>query len=522
MPFSESHTLDELRHHLPGQAPIREFIHHNTLHGFQDLKFFEAIFKASAIFGYQPTMPLRDFRTLFQKGRIKNDVLLRVIAESKGSDSVSHWMHRLIEKNYDDHREPRIGNLRAEWQHVYRIQPDNYVHPLLFRIVCAYLDQGVSLERFPADGNGFLTSIRGIERKSWVSFFRTDEVRKLFLDGNFALTSLLHKVVGDERYFEQYLFDQQFAHPGWSGMVNAVEHRPSTLMDPRPVSLREFIELELLLELDLLVSRFGNNWKPLAAYNLPDPVDLFVPAPDNELNEVLTLWQTSFEWSYYDDVISGLFAGIEANKPDNGSPNFQALFCIDERECSLRRHLESGPLKCQTFGTPGFFGVEFYFRQAYANHYDKLCPAPVFPKYLICEEVNGKHRSGELLYTDHAHRLLGGWLTTLTLGFAAGIKLGRNLFRPKMSPAISDAFAHMHAAGKLQIEFVEGTENVDGLQLGFRVEEMAFRVENVLRSIGLIDNFARFVYLVAHGSSSANNPHHSAHDCGACSGRPGS
>ncbi len=48
------------------------------------------------------------------------------------------------------------------------------------------------------------------------------------------------------------------------------------------------------------------------------------------------------------------------------------------------------------------------------------------------------------------------------------------------------------------------------------------RVEGLLKGIGLIKDFAPIVYAIAHGSSSANNPHHSAHDCGACSGRPGS
>jgi hypothetical protein len=30
---------------------------------------------------------------------------------------------------------------------------------------------------------------------------------------------LLRITVGDSRFFKQYIFDQQFSHPGWSGIV---------------------------------------------------------------------------------------------------------------------------------------------------------------------------------------------------------------------------------------------------------------------------------------------------------------
>ncbi len=91
-----------------------------------------------------------------------------------------------------------------------------------------------------------------------------------------------------------------------------------------------------------------------------------------------------------------------------------------------------------------------------------------------------------------------------------------------MSPAISDAFAHMNIHGNLQFENKNLDDRENDLQLGFTVQEMATRVENLLRGIGMIKDFAPIVYVTAHGSSSANNPHHGAHDCGACSGRPGS
>jgi hypothetical protein len=45
-----------------------------------------------------------------------------------------------------------------------------------------------------------------------------------------------------------------------------------------------------------------------------------------------------------------------------------------------------------------------------------------------------------------------GWIITLTLGFWSAIKLFLNLFRPAMSPAISNAFAHMDKRSRLTVE----------------------------------------------------------------------
>ncbi len=519
--FNEIHVLQELKHYLPTQTSLKDFIHHNTLHAFQGMKFYDGIFKASKAFGYQVTLPLTEFRGLYEIGRIRADILDRTITERKGRENLEEWKQKLVSKKYDDRNTPRIGALRAYWKTTYKADLDALVHPLLFRILCSYLDQGIATWRFPAGKNGFLNSVIALEQNCFTSFFKTDRARGLMLNDNCNINELLRILVGDEQYFEQYLFDQQFSHRGWSGMVATIESRPDSLLDTKIISLHDLIVFELLLEIDALDASLGNSWQPLSATVSEPPVDILADIADTELNEVFKLWQNAFEWSYYDEVIAAI--GLTSNKKNiRKGKSFQAMFCIDERECSLRRYTELADPDSETFGTPGFFGVEFYFHPQNAKFYDKVCPAPVTPKYLIKELEVTEKRKHELLYTSETHNLFAGFLLSIGLGMLAAIRLFANIFRPKMSPAISNAFTHMAHNSHLTIENKSPDDKENGLQIGFTIPEMATRLEGVLRSIGLTDNFAPVVYIIGHGSSSANNPHHGAHDCGACSGRPGS
>jgi hypothetical protein len=521
--FDVSAVIQHLRHYLPAQSSLKDFIHHNSLHAFQHLKFYPAIFQAAGIFGFQVTLRLEEYRRLYHNNRIRPEVLDEVLRQRKGVLNDHQWKDKMLLKSYSNTSQPLIGRLRAQWREKFHFDVEAKVQPLLFRVLSSYLDQGVATWKFPIDSGGFLATIRKLEGSGKVSLFKTKRARRLLFDSRCDIPQLLKLVVGSETYFSQYLFDQQFSHQGWSGFISSLEDKPEALLDPRPVTLSDLIAFELLLELDALDYFVGKDWQPLCSRVDEPPIDFFQERPIDEFQEVCSLWQDAFEWSYYDAVLAGMTTAAAAGTDtDSTARSFQAVFCIDERECSLRRHLECSDSLCETLGAPGFFGVEFYFQPEYGKFYEKLCPAPVTPKYLIKEFGTGEVRAHELLYSGKVQRPIHGFFSSLTLGFLAGTKIFQHLFFPKMSPAISNAFAHMNHRAQLTMEHKNDDDRENGLQIGFTVPEMIVRVEAQLRGMGLVKDFAPIVYIIAHGSSSANNPHHGAHDCGACSGRPGS
>ncbi len=521
--FNEHEVLHELKHYLPAQAPLKDFIHHNTLHAFQHLKFDQAIYTASEILGYRVSLSLTEYRTLYDTKFIREDILERIIGQRKGNDSVPEWKDKVLHKKFERPPAPRIGSLRSNWKRHYQIDLDSLVHPLLFRTLCSYLDQGISIWNFPVLDRGFLAAIRELERNSFTSFFKSERTRKYLMDESTQMSTLLKVLIGDESLYSHYLFDQQFAHQGWSGMISTVEDIPQTLLDRKKITTHDLIMFELLMEIDALDVHFGAKWLPLSSRILSKPIDLFEEIPKRELNEVTSIWQEAFEWTYYDQVLAGILAtsGSKEQKVIKGK-SFQALFCIDDRECSFRRYLEHIDPACETFGTPGFFSVEFYFKPENGKFYTKLCPWPVTPKYLIKEEGGKSKRGKDAHFSKHSHSLFRGWMITQTLGFWAAFKLFVNIFRPAMGPTTASSFKHMDRTSALTIENKNKEDRENDLQIGFTVEEMATRAEGLLNSIGLVKDFASVVYIIGHGSSSVNNPHYAAYDCGACSGRAGS
>lgn len=519
--FDEKKILHDLKHYLPAQAPLKDFIHHNTLHAFQHHSFHDALFQASEVFGYKVYLSLEDYRAKYRQGSISPAILEQTILDIKGKSHVEQWKDRLLNTSYNASTSPRVGSVRAEWKQ-YGLHLDKLVHPLLFRVIGSYLDQGISMWRFPHSENGFLSAMREMEQiSSFSGFFQTRRAKEFLLNPRTTMWQLLRIIVGAESLFEHYLFDQQFAHPGWSGMITVLGDHPHILLDKKNISLHDFIMFEMLLELEMLDRELGENWAPLSLKVKKKPTPLFAPAAKTEFADVCALWQEAFERSYFDQVLAGLQQG-QSLAEQSGGHSFQALFCIDDRECSLRRHLEQTDKLCRTYGTPGFFNVEFYFQPEHGKFHTKVCPAPLSPKYLIKEVDTKQKRSTDAHFTKHTHTLLTGLLITQTLGFWSALKLAVSIFKPTPGPTTSYSFRHMDKDSTLSIEH-QPTEPKEGaLQIGFTVDEMTDRIEGLLKSIGLVENFASLVYVIGHGASSVNNTHYAGYDCGACSGRPGS
>ena len=83
IPLEEA--IEHAAHVLPAQGPITVFIHHNTLHAFEDLSFHEAVKKGAHLYGCQPYRTEDRYRDDLRRGRIRFSELQEVLLHDLGA-----------------------------------------------------------------------------------------------------------------------------------------------------------------------------------------------------------------------------------------------------------------------------------------------------------------------------------------------------------------------------------------------------------------------------------------------------
>ena len=466
------------------------------------------------------------------------------------------------------------------------IDTDAWIHPPLIRFLAGYLDQGLAHWSMPGRDEGIHGCFLEIYRMSLAAHCGrwARMLPRLVAHDHAAQRSALDSIVHSlaqlgvrDAEFEDYLSAELLALRGWAGIVRQIEERPDRVpARDLTVTLRGYLAVRLLFERaaldeaarqlsfdgpltalrDWLRSRLPvatpataieRAWPLFHVAQLcgldPSIVEQWTTRHVNELESELRrldgvsrrrILHQAFERSIRHRLYDALAQHTPQAPP--GPPAFQAIFCLDEREESFRRHLEEVEPVCETFSTAGFFNVAMYHEGVTDAHPRPLCPVAIRPDHYVAElETGGDHL---MQRTRHLHRRAAGFLgynvhlgsrlpmrgavLMTVFGWLALVPLVMRVVFPWLSSRWRRIHTTSFSASQTRLQLDRKNETPPiGRYSGFTVREMADIVRRVLEDVGIRDRLSPLVLVLGHGSISLNNPHESAHDCGACGGGRG-
>jgi len=467
---------------------------------------------------------------------------------------------------------------------------DLLVNDVLIRFCAAFLDQGIAHWTLPERDRGFYHAFSTMHREggtasAWWSTGLREEVARLQDGGVSALACIQESLdalgVKDDEV-EDFLSATLLALRGWGGMIWHVEQRADRVHHAVPQdSLIDFLAVRLLLERfavreaarvslgyegglttmraelkqrlpsvrpncdkqrAFLVFQLAQvlGWTPEQLFHLEPQawVVLFDEVESFTELDRRRVFHLAYEHRFRVQTLDALASRAGKNIAPKERPSFQAVFCIDEREESIRRHVEEVAPTSETFGAAGFFGVVMYYRGAAAADFTPLCPVVVRPQHWVSETVDKRlleeerrrsstrRRLGMALQSFHggSRRIVSGAFFSATIGLLATVPLVARVVFPRLTARFRGFFGSFIApppVTRLNLERHCEKPAPEESGHGFLPEEMINIAERILRDIGLTSGFARVVLFFGHGSTSMNNPHESAHDCGACGGGVG-
>lgn len=464
------------------------------------------------------------------------------------------------------------------------IDLDDTVHSMLIKLASGFVDQGLAYWPMPARERGFWkASLKILDQPGFNALVlrKLPKYIEAAKDRNApeGLLTALDALGIQESEWDSILQAELLALPGWAGMIYRLEVEPELAPHERiPSRLIDFVAVRMMLTAAAVETLLNDP----AAWRLSSQPDTTVAETDlermaraagyTEAAQLMKLrpgrlaaipqeqiqpffdavdsfhewerrriWHLAFERRHERLVLLPMLQHRRENSSvSQARPAAQVFFCLDDREESIRRQLEESDPAIETFGVAGFYGVAMNYTGIDDARGVSLCPVIVKPKHAVRErpiekdDENYKQRRALrrqwAILTRHwwiaSRTLVRGWIGTTVAGVFSLVPLVARVLTPRQyGRTIEWLNASVLPDPRTELTYMrsgeEGHAAAEGLMLGFTVPEKVECVASVLGPAGLRGGMARLVITLGHGSSSLNNPHESAYDCGACGGRRG-
>ncbi len=447
------------------------------------------------------------------------------------------------------------------------IDIDQKINPILAKFLSSYTDPGATYWKNEYTEKGLWECFQENYRSAFIlentqakaihQELQGQHIRELNTDQ--LILYYANKLCIEDSNLKKYLLAMSLRLRGWAGLFTVLEHEPQQILDQKIFSLKEFLLVKLLLEYlvcskhiaqfhtGLLgaytenqkqaeTQRYQSEWVYLVLHFLSINHDLDEQLWPEDLSqqglmvsqlrllmqkERFEIYQKSLEKTYIDHCFNAFKYSFQLKEAPKKRIKFQYVSCIDDREGSVRRYIEQVEPESETFGVAGHFEMNMYFKGFNEIRFRKLCPGNTQETFNVIQTKRHKKRlSGvyaRLLQnvSTHSKFSIFAYFITLSLGILSIVPFLLKVFFPGLDLSIRRKFkkVFLYQMDLIDLVFID-----QGNPEGINYQEGAQKVFQLLKTIDLSKAFGEFVYLVGHGSSSINNPHEYAYNCGACGG----
>ncbi|MBD3669732.1 MAG: DUF2309 domain-containing protein [Gammaproteobacteria bacterium] len=521
--------------------PLKHFVAVNPFFGLSDKSFQDSSDTLARILGHGIYMSRDYYREQLANGRISQHDLGAAIERCGSQLSVEEVEQTLAKPA------PRAKMGMAPMSRILeRVEGglwSSFVTERISLHCAAYFDLGQAMIAMPWRDQSLYAAWRKAASVDMgpammgIGDFRRD-VARTPEDPREAIAWAIEELAIPEEAVERYLHASLLSIGGWAAYTRYLRWQ-AELNGKGDDAIVDLLAIRVVWDILLYQEKYSSalaaEWRDMLEASMRPP-----SAKRRAAAEIDRIMLNAMEIGFQSEVIAAIGNGMRGKIGESTitRPAVQAAFCIDVRSEVFRRSLETVSPGIQTLGFAGFFGIFIEYLPLGSSQGRSHVPVLFNPANRICERIKAdddtnqrvvdKRRQSlalskmwkgfkysassafsfvEAIGLIYAPKLLGdsfGWSRPVPNPVTQG--LDRNSIQ-RLTPSI-EPLTTAHSCDKHDGSGIPESDWLD-------------HAERILRAMSLTDNFARLVMLTGHGSSTVNNPHATALDCGACAGQTG-